>query len=361
MNKTKGILFFGPLPPPITGQSIAFRDIYENISCNKTLINTMHFGNRTVLNNLYAIHSILYTMLFERFDIVYFTCSRSKLGFIKDFILITLSYLFRKKIICHLHGADFNAFYVKSGLIRPLIMYAYNRINGSIVLLDKMKEEFRAFDKMNLFTVHNSYSKIFDLTPLLPKGNIVILYFSNIMASKGILEFLDSAISVLDKFKDIKYLIAGSFLSDKYLNKGEVRALFEKKILEIQRRFGSASIRFLGSVTGLEKVKVFQASSIFVLPTYYETEAFPLTIIEAMRMGNAIISTHHNYIPEIVGKRNGILVPKKSVSALIEAQEYLIQNPTELKRIQAFNFKYASANYFPQKYVSQISKILNNI
>lgn len=357
----KKILLYGPVPPPFTGQSIAFNDVFENLAFDKILINTVFWGDSKILNTIYTVLLTFYTFLFKKFDLVYFTCSRSNAGFIKDFFLIALSSIANKKIVNHLHGADFNEFFIKSGFLKPFIRYSYNRVNASIILLDKMRDEFKEFPDMKLFTVHNCYSKIFDSVDISKETQINILYFSNIMASKGILQFLDSAKFVLERYRNIKYLVAGSFFCDDIKSKKEIKHLFEKKIGEIQYEFGSDAICYLGILSGLDKVKIFQQSSIFILPTFYKTEAFPITIIEAMRTGNAIISTHHNYIPEILNEKNGILVSKYSVEELTEAQFYFIEHPAILQRVQNFNINYSSLYYSPTNYISQIEKIISNI
>lgn len=66
-------------------------------------------------------------------------------------------------------------------------------------------------------------------------------------------------------------------------------------------------------------------SDIFCLPTFYPVEAQPVSIIEAMNCGNAILSTEHASIPEIVRHQtDGYLVPKQNTQALSEALEDML-------------------------------------
>ena len=355
------ILFFGPMPKPITGQSIAFKDVYDNLSSQRLLIDTTYFGKNKVLNTLYALLKITYCFTFKRVDAVYFTCSRSKFGFIKDYFLILASHLTKTKIVNHLHGADFNDFVENSGFLRNLVLQTYKRIDISIVLIDDMKQDFIRFPKMKVFTVWNSYSNIFNSSIEESKAPITILYLSNIMATKGVMEFLASAKEVLSNNYQVKYLIAGSFFSDEKESEISIKEMFYRELLKIQHIFGKNRINYIGTVSGIEKVKIFQKSSIFILPTYYKTEAFPITFIEAMRTGNAIISTRHNYIPKIITYRNGILVDKKSINQLVTAQEKLIKNPTILETIQKYNIEYSKENFSPQQYISNIENIFLQI
>lgn len=362
MNKHEiKILLFGPLPPPITGQSVAFKQVYDNLKCEKLVINTTQYLNNRLGNTIYSIFRIFYFFLFKNFDVVYFTCSRSKMGFIKDFFLVLASQLFRKKIVNHLHGSDFNNFIENTGFLRNLVLYTYKRIDASIVLLDTMKQDFSRFPKMKIFTVHNSYSKIFDSSVEVSKAPLTILYLSNIMATKGIMEFLASAKEVLSNNYQVKYVIAGSFFPDEKESKSSIKDMFYRELVKIQDIFGKNKINYVGTVSGIEKVKIFLKSSIFILPTYYKTEAFPITFVEAMRTGNAIISTRHKHIPKIITNKNGILVDKKSIDQLISAQELLIKNPSRLKLIQKYNVEYSKEKFSPQQYVSHIEKVFSHI
>ena len=362
MNKVKiGILLFGPLPPPVTGQSVAFKQVCENLILKKIVINTTQYSNNRLGNTIYSIFKTFHFFLFKNFDIVYFTSSRTKKGFIKDFFLLFACKIFKKRVVNHLHGADFNDFIQNSGFLRNVVLYTYKQIDASIVLLDTMKQDYSRFPKMKIFTVGNSYSNIFESSMKVSKTPFTILYLSNIMATKGIMELLESAKEVLSKNCQVKYVIAGSFFSDENETESSIKHMFNRELLKIQNIFGKDKINYIGPVYGAKKVKIFLQSSIFILPTYYKTEAFPITFVEAMRTGNAIISTKHNHIPNIITNKNGILVDKKSIDQLITAQEKLIENPRRLKLIQKHNIEYAKEFFSPQQYLSRIEKILSEI
>ena len=45
-----------------------------------------------------------------------------------------------------------------------------------------------------------------------------------------------------------------------------------------------------------------------------------------MRTGNAIITTRHNYLEEIITSKNGILIPTHSVEEIIDAVSLLFSD-----------------------------------
>ncbi len=68
---------------------------------------------------------------------------------------------------------------------------------------------------------------------------------------------------------------------------------------------------------------------VFVLPSYYR-EGLPRTILEAMSMGRAIITTDAPGCRETVSAQdgNGVLVPTHDVTALVTAMERYVIDPT---------------------------------
>ena len=76
-----------------------------------------------------------------------------------------------------------------------------------------------------------------------------------------------------------------------------------------------------------QAVEFLKGMDVLVLPTYYESEAFPISILEAMSNGKLVISTPRAAIPDMLtaedGTRCGILVEEKSVSQLKEAIEWV--------------------------------------
>lgn len=356
----KSVLFFGPYPNPITGQSIAFKEIYDGYEGRKILCDITRCNNK-LLNSIYVFLYIPYIFLLKSFDVVYFTCSRSTLGFIKDFWLVFFSCLFKKRVVNHLHGDDFNIFYSQSNyILKFFINFCYRYVETSIVLLPKMKNQFADFPDMNIEVVSNSFPKEFlDMDKdILRKDGNTITYFSNLMYSKGIIVFLDAIYQLLKVNPYVRINIAGAFLGDYLKSYSEVKEMFENRLMIITNNFPNR-VSYLGIVKGIEKSNLLKKSDIMVLPTFYKTEAYPISIIEGMFYGNAIVATNHNYLPDIINAQSGVLVEKCSVDDLIKGISYLLKNESLLKSIQSFNRSLAITKYSPEQYVKNISKILN--
>ena len=354
------VLFFGPYPSPITGQSLSFKEVYDNFSGDKILFDSTSFGHLKLLNTLFCFIKLPFLFLFVKFDTIYFTSTRSSLGFLKDFILLALANFFKKKVVNHLHGNDFKEFYEKS-IFRKLITWGYKTIDVSIVLLPSMRQQYSNFKNMKVEVIRNSYSIEYqnEIINLDTKKN-QIFYLSNLMCSKGVFIFLECVSLLLNKNSDLVIKIAGIPMADYLMSRSEVAMKFEVTKKQLLEEFPN-NFFYLGVVKGKEKRKLLKDSSIFVLPTYHKTEAFPISIVEAMRFGNAVVTSKHNFLGEIITERNGRLIEPKSVVSLMLNLNTLLANKLLLRQIQEFNINDSITNYSPVTFNSKIYTILSKL
>ena len=74
----------------------------------------------------------------------------------------------------------------------------------------------------------------------------------------------------------------------------------------------------------------YEKCSVYVLPSY--REGTPRTVLEAMAMGRAIISTDTQGCRETVEEgRNGFLVPVKDSEAVAEKMLWFVEHPTHIE------------------------------
>ena len=357
-------LFFGPYPKPVTGQSMAFKEVYDHFDSPKLLCNITRFEENKIMNTLYVFICIPRLFLFNKINVIYFTCSRSNFGFIKDLYLILFAYLAKARIINHLHGADFNSFFENSpAYLKKLIKWAYNRVETSIVLTEGMEMEFQHFDKMKVEVIPNSYPKAFNeisfeqLKNIKSSAGLNIIFLSNIMYSKGIVFFLESLQFLLTKHVNLTCSIAGLPVGDYLQSKSEISRIFFDSFEKLKEKFPNR-ITYYGLASGQVKEEILQKSSIFILPTIYKTEAFPLTIIEAMYYGNAIVTTNHNYLPGIVKEKNGILINGGSVDDIQTSIDSLLENSELLDKIQKNNYNESREIYNPTSFCNSVYNLI---
>ena len=355
----KKVLFIGPIPPPVTGQSIAFSYL-KKLEINNVeilIFNTQQYKLK-ISNYLYSILILPLIILFTNSQTIYFIGSRSKFGFLRQFPFLAISIFKNSRLINHLHGADFKSFYLKSGLLKPLIHWVYSQVDTTIILLEQMRDQFDSFPGVKLKVVPNAVAEAFEnISPNFPKKETII-YLSNIMASKGIIEFMEASKLLLKNNTKIKINIAGGFLGDHLMNKSKIKATFYELYQPLKLKYPN-QIEYHGIVQGEKKLDLLNKSCLFILPTYYPTEAYPISIIEAMATGNAIITTKHNYLENIISEKQGETIKIKDSSQIVSSIKKLFNDQKKLQIIQRNNMA-QSKNHNIKIHLNHLTKIITN-
>jgi len=146
------------------------------------------------------------------------------------------------------------------------------------------------------------------------------LLISRLIISKGIFEFIEAARILKNKYPNTCFVMIGWALANGPLS-------IKKETVESWEKEGIVKIH--GET---DDVRPFIAdASVFVLPTYYR-EGVPRTILEAMAMGRAIITTDTPGCRDtVIEGVNGFLVPPKDSEALAVTMEKFILEPNLVK------------------------------
>jgi glycosyltransferase involved in cell wall biosynthesis len=139
--------------------------------------------------------------------------------------------------------------------------------------------------------------------------------------SKGIIDLLDAVALVSLHHQNFHLDLVGRPYD---VTLEELQAHIHEKKLE-------NFVTVHGPKYGQEKKMFFQHAAVFVFPTYYFNEAFPVVLLEAMQYGLVCISTRVGGIPDMIEENyNGLLVHKRDVKELAEKISYLLQNPRRI-------------------------------
>ncbi|MFE0625054.1 glycosyltransferase family 4 protein [Priestia aryabhattai] len=130
---------------------------------------------------------------------------------------------------------------------------------------------------------------------------------------------------------------------------GQMRETLEKQ----KKALGLSMVKFLGSRDDVPVI--LSKTDIFVLPTI--NDSLPISIIEAMHSGTAVISTNCGGIPELIKhNKTGIIVEPGSSEQLAHALKFLIMNQ-EARHKMSKNAKIHAENHLTID--SMIRKIKN--
>ena len=149
--------------------------------------------------------------------------------------------------------------------------------------------------------------------PLPPQ--IVFIMISRLLVDKGVREYAEAACLIKKRFPWVKFELVG-YLDDNPETVSQA---------ELDSWVCSGVIDYLGRLGDVRPA--IASASVFVLPTFYR-EGIPRTLLEALAMGRAVITTDMPGCREtVVDGVNGFLVSPRSVDALVAAMEKLILTP----------------------------------
>ena len=352
------ICFLAQFPPPMHGLSKAVETLYHS-----RLKEKYHFEKIDITNNKRILHSLL-ALMKSKNDIVYFTPSQTRGGNLRDLLFLKVIQWRKKKCIVHIHGGYYRHLIDHDipAWQRRMNYHAVEKLAGGIVLghsLHGVFEEMLPNDK--IFVCPNCVDDAF-IAPsvddkiskmLVEGGKLHILYLSNFIESKGYREVLQLARMAQERGDGNKFVFhfAGKFFEtteEKFFNS-------HSKDLD--------NVVFHGVVGGKNKVDLLNQCHIFSLLSRYPNEGQPISILEAMGNGMAIITTDHAGIPEIASHDNGFTCSKQHID-VNEIYQYLLdcyEHRGKLAVVCRLNHQEVKEKYTEKKYIDNMDKIFEMI
>ena len=328
MNTKPRILFVLHLPPPVHGAAMVGKCIYDSERVNRAF--DCHYVNLTTAQSLEDIGKgglkKLKAFVRKLMEIrkvikstkpaaVYVTPNSAGGPFYKDFVVVQLcKWWSKRKVILHFHNKG-----VSTRQDRWLDdrLYRWFFRNAEVILLGKplyddikryVKEEQVHYCPNGIPDSSYVYTERTDEVPH-------ILWLTNIMLTKGLMEYLD-ALAILKKqgVRFVADFVGGTTVE---VSEAQFRTALRERGLE-------NCTHYAGKRYGQEKEAFFCQADMFVLPSY--TEAFPLTILEAMQHGLPVVATNVGGVSIAVEQGvNGLLVggykPIMSLAYRPDAQE----------------------------------------
>jgi glycosyltransferase involved in cell wall biosynthesis len=159
----------------------------------------------------------------------------------------------------------------------------------------------------------------------LPERACIVIYTGRLVSYKGLPLLLRVWKEVAAQHDDVFLLLVGSGSLDIHNCEAELRQYVQQEQLE-------NSLRFTGEVRNVEEF--LQAADIFAFPT--ESEAFGISLVEAMACGLAVASTDVGGLKDIVrDSMNGLVVPPGDYGRLLKALEVLLVDHALRQRLGA--------------------------
>ncbi len=335
-RKPLSIAFLAPTPPPVMGPSIATEIVLKGPLPRDLRIHHIDTADRRGLETLGRIDVanlwnaartcalLLWTLVTRWPRLVYIPISQTRVGYLRDSVYLGIAWLFRRKIMLHLRGADFGGFYARSGpLLRAWIRTTLRRADGVIVLGESLRAIFEPFvpaERIHVVPNGEDFPEFESLgRDYRARASFHVVYLGNLIALKGVDDLLRAVPLVLARHPGTRFTFAGAWRSDEFRGWAEGFA----------RERGLQSVRFAGPVDRAAKTALLREADLFVFPS--TREGHPWVIVEALAAGLPIVSCDAGCIREsVLDGRNGRLVPMRDPETLARTINELLADPERL-------------------------------
>ena len=303
--RRKKILLLGSLPnenepASFGGATVLFKSLkeyFDRKNINYKLILLTKYGRSSTIAN-YC--NVLFSLLANVFNSSIIFINVSGRGFyVLVPILLTISKIFKKKVVVRLFGSNFKEVYQNEFL--KLKFLVHKIISFSDVIIVETKQNISFFKDKNA-------KSLFQLPNVRKKRNVMVsnnfskrfVFISHVKTSKGVDDIINAAL-----FLDSSYTI------DVY---GPVMDNYNVSA------FNNSNVKYKGALHPEEVINTLLNYDVVVLPTFYQGEGHPGILVEALSIGMPIIATNWSAIPDIVEDTfNGLLIPTKNPDLLAKA------------------------------------------
>ena len=321
----------GRFPPPRDGQSVATQwlanllgatyDVhrFSTMQEHRALLPKGLAGTFYTSCHYLRLKSNLRTALSDGGPVIWCSISGQKMGHWRDLITVLPAFQPGQHIVASVHWGNFSRLFE-----RQLTRYSARRIVERVdcfVLLSKLLEAHVA----DWIPAHKRHV-IPNFVP--PCGStqevnqkhkrrhrsrpLRVLYLSNMIESKGYLDVLEALAIARREGMALEADYAGRWNSD------ADRQAFEARVEALELR---DIVTHHGPITAYSRVQAMHlAADVFLLPTYYNIEAQPMTIIESLSAGTPVIVTRHASIEAMVREDcEALFVPPHAPEAIAQA------------------------------------------
>lgn len=306
-----------------------------------------------LLKAIQSYFSFVKVLLVDKPDLIHIHSSFGP-SFYRKLPFIYMASWAKVPVINHIHGADFNAFYVNASEKKRLqIRRVYGKCARLIALSEEWKERLAQIVPAEKITVIENYSIVHEDAleeRLKRESNQTILFLGEIGRRKGCYDIPAVAAEVIKALPNAKFVLAGTGSPE---DEQAVRTLIDQKKI-------SKNVAFPGWIRGEEKDWFLREADVFFLPSY--NEGMPMSILDAMGYGLPIVSTNVGGIPKIVKKGyNGYCETPGDVATFAAGIIELLTDDYIYKKYAKNSFALVKKKYSFGKHIELIERLYTSL
>lgn len=268
---------------------------------------------------LKALASFLAVLLSGKVELVHVHAAMRG-SFWRKGLFSSLARLFKVPVILHLHGSEMKPFYAsQKPFAQKLIRSHLEKADRVLVLSESWRAFVSSIAPAARITVVPNYVTVSPLPDRATRRLKDILFLGLIGPRKGTFDLIDSFAEIAPSHADARLVIGGN---------GQV----EDAAAQIDRLGLDGQAILAGWVDGPRKAELLAECGIYALPSY--NEGLPMSVLEAMAAGLAVVTTRVGGIPELVTDGvDGLLIEPGDKAGLAAALDRLLAEDGFRQRI----------------------------
>ena len=312
-----------------------------------------HFRLKKIVDLVHLLKNIRKKVKEIKPSLVYMTPNAKGGAFFKEFLIIMMLKWMGCKVVIHYHNKG-----VKTVQDKWMYHQLYKRFFKKlkvILLAECLYDDIKKYvKKEDVFICPNGIKDIAsENISKRDNAHPQLLFLSNLIKTKGVLDLIEACKLLREKKLAFGCTVIGA-------ESAEITAKAFQELIEKDRL--QDCVKYVGPKFGSDKEDYYKKAEIFVFPTYYPNECFPLVLLEAMQYGLPCISTNEGAIPDIVDNgKTGFVINKKSPAELAEKLEILINDAKLRQEMGTAGREKYKDNYTLELFEHNMAEILNKI
>ncbi len=367
------VLVVGQTPPPYHGQSIMLERLIQGnlagvelhhvrLAFSKSMDDVGRFQWGKVFHLLGVLGRMVAARVAGGVNILYYPpAGPQRVPMWRDLLLLIATRWMFRKTIFHMHAGGISSLHEQlSPPVRWLFRRAYFYPDAVVRMSDRTPDDARGLRARAEFLVPNCADDEWETYRGLREvrgseagrpaaAPLRLLYLGTVCETKGILDLLAACRRLAQGGTPFELHIVGSFQPAAF------QAKLRQQLADLDLQ---PHVVIHGQLTGRDKFMTFAQADVFCMPTFYENEAFPCVLLEAMSFGLPVVATRWRGIPSIVDHGvTGWLVAPHDVEGLTARLEELAREPALRERMGAAGRARFVREYTVQQHLDQMRRV----
>lgn len=269
-------------------------------------------------------------------------------SFLRKSLVILLAKMTGRKVVLHVHGAEFHVFYGKMPAPAQSIIRALLQSCDVIIALSQ-KWKAQLYQISQNPDIRVIYNPTIMQPPIEANGNgkksVDFLFMGRLGKRKGVYDIIESARRL--KTDNVRISLYGDGEID------DVRSSVAAAGVEDR-------VQVCGWIDGSRKDEIFRQSNVLILPSY--NEGLPISVLEAMAYGMPVVASDVGGIPEAVEDGvNGYLIRPGDCDRLAESIERLAESPELRDRMGHSGHAMAAQKFALSVIIEQLESLYDEL